>query len=267
MKIFEINKTQIIVLLIITFVSCKSKKNVVVNNGKDIEKTNALNKNTKAIFENINQYKSNYNYIACKGECEYSDGKNSYNFDIQIEMEKNNFIFIKATYLLGIEVARLYITPSQIQIINHFEKTNTLAQYSFLKKYSSANLTFNNIENMMLGNAIFNQNDSNSSLDSNETKYIIQTILESSLQKCEFNKNKIFKTESSQLEDLIKNQTLNIKYNQYTVNGTDYYPTEVAINIRAEKNLGCLMKLYNFAYVKKKEPQIRVPASYKTINY
>ena len=123
--------------------SCKSKKNIIANTKNEIN--NSIENNKKVIFENIKLQQSTYNYISCKGECEYNDGKNTYNFDIQLEMEKDKFIYVKATYLLGIEVARMYITPEQIQIINHFEKTNTLAKYDYLKKYSSANLAFNNI--------------------------------------------------------------------------------------------------------------------------
>jgi len=257
--------SQLLILLMVFTFACKSKKNIIAN--INIEKNNSVENNKKAIFENIKLQQSTYNYISCKGECEYNDGKNTYNFDIQLEMEKDNFIFVKATYLLGIEVARMYITPEQIQIINHFEKTNTLAKYDYLKKYSSANLAFKNIENLILGNAIFNQSETNSTLDSSETKYIVKTILETTLQQSEYNKIKIFKIESNILEDMVKNQVFDLKYGQYTENGTDFYPTEIAINIRAEKNLGCNMKLYNFAYVKKKDPLIRVPASYKTINY
>ena len=85
--------------------------------------------------------------------------------------------------------------------------------------------------------------------------------------KLDLSNNKIAKLEVNQLEDTFKNQNLSINYNEYIANGTNYYPSELAINIRAEKNLGCTMKLFNFAFEKKREPQIRVPASYKTISH
>jgi hypothetical protein len=182
-------------------------------------------------------------------------------------MEKGKFIFIRATYLLGIEVAKMYITPSQIQILNHLEKTNTLASYEYLKKFSSAALQFENLENMLLGNALFSQNPNITILDSNATQYILKTLLDGASQQCFYGINKIAKLEANQLEDTIKNQNLTINYNEYITNGTNYYPSQLAINIRAEKNLGCNMKLFNFAYEKKREPQIRVPASYKTISH
>jgi hypothetical protein len=182
-------------------------------------------------------------------------------------MEKGKFIFVRATYLLGIEVAKIYITPTQIQILNHLEKTNTVASYNYLKKFSSANLQFENLENLILGNALFSQNLGITLIDSNATQYILKTLLEGASQQCFYGKNKVAKLEANQLKDAVKNQNFEVKYNQYTANGTNYYPSELAINIRAEKNLGCLMKLFNFAYEKKKDPQIRVPASYKTITY
>jgi hypothetical protein len=151
--------------------------------------------------------------------------------------------------------------------LNHLEKTNTLANYDYLKKFSSAALQFENIENMFLGNALFAQNPNITLLDSNATQYILKTMLEGASQQCYYGINKIAKLEENQLEDTYKNQNLAINYKEYIANGTNYYPSELAINIRAEKNLGCTMKLFNFAFEKKKDPQIRVPASYKTISH
>jgi hypothetical protein len=102
-------------------------------------------------------------------------------------------------------------------------------------------------------------------LDSNATQYILKTILNGATQQCFYGINQIAKLSENQLADTYKNQNMEIKYNQFIANGTNYYPSELAINIRAEKNLGCIMKLFNFAFEKKKDPQIRVPASYKTI--
>ncbi|MFY7735029.1 MAG: DUF4292 domain-containing protein [Bacteroidia bacterium] len=266
---FSIIKISFVVLTAIVFLSaCKSKKGIgtplpTATQGKAGEVKNDYS----LLFNNIKQQENNYNFLACKGECEYNDGKNTYNFDIQLEMEKGKFIFIRATYLLGIEVAKMYITPSQIQILNHLEKTNTVASYNYLKKFSSANLQFENLENLILGNALFNQTLGTTLIDSNASQYILKTLVEGASQQCFYGKNKVAKLEANQLQDAVKNQNFVVKYNQYTANGTNYYPSELAINIRAEKNLGCLMKLFNFAYEKKKDPQIRVPASYKTITY
>jgi hypothetical protein len=120
---------------------------------------------------------------------------------------------------------------------------------------------------MFLGNALFAQNPNITLLDSNATQYILKTMLEGASQQCFYGINKIAKLEVNQLEDTFKNQNLAINYKEYTANGTNYYPSELAINIRAEKNLGCNMKLFNFAFEKKRDPQIRVPASYKTISH
>jgi phage anti-repressor protein len=261
---FSIIKISFVVFTaLVSLSACKTKKGI----GSKLPTTSEVKNDYSELFISINQQETNYSYLVCKGECEYNDGNNTFNFDIQLEMEKGKFIFIRATYLLGIEVAKMYITPDQIQIVNHLEKTNTVASYNYLKKFSSANLQFENLENLILGNALFNQNLGVTSIDSNVSQYILKTLIEGATQQCFYGKNKVAKLEANQLQNAAKNRSFEVKYNKYTVNGTNYYPSELAINIRAEKNLGCVMKLFNFAYEKKKDPQIRVPASYKTINY
>ncbi|MES2380805.1 MAG: DUF4292 domain-containing protein [Bacteroidota bacterium] len=265
MKYIVIKVFCLLAALLLFMSACKTKKGLGVKlpQGTSIDST--FYKNNEAFINNINQQQNTYNYLSCKGECEYSDGKNDYTFDISLEMEKGHFIFIKATYLLGIEVARLYITPSQIQIIDHWNKVNTLASYSFLKKYSSAPLQFENIENMLIGNALFTNTTDHTAIDSNQAQFILKTFINEVAQICYYNKGQIAKINTSLLQDSLKNQQMDIAYKQFFQNGTNYYPSELAINIRAEKNVGCSMKLFNFVFEKKRDPQIRVPNSYKTI--
>ena len=88
MKYIFIKISYLLFIALFFVQSCKSKKNVGAKLPSDIAKAVEIKKDNSAFFNNIKQQESNYNYISCLGECEYNDGKNTYNFDIQIEMER-----------------------------------------------------------------------------------------------------------------------------------------------------------------------------------
>ncbi|MBJ7428771.1 MAG: hypothetical protein JHD28_07440, partial [Bacteroidia bacterium] len=78
---FSIIKISFVVLTAIVFLSaCKSKKGIgtqlpTATQGKAGEVKNDYSQ----LFNSINEQENNYNFLACKGECEYNDGKNTYN--------------------------------------------------------------------------------------------------------------------------------------------------------------------------------------------
>ncbi len=268
MKYIVIKSFGLLFLLLFLLSACKTKKAIGVKLPKVNEKDSLQSiRNKEEIINSIVQQQNTFNYLACRSECEFNDGKAGYNLDLILEMEKGKFIFLKATYLLGIEVARMLITPSQIQIVDHWNKTNTIASYSYLKRFSSAPIQFENLENLFVGNALFNPEKDLTNIDSNQTQLILKTMVTNILQTSFYNKGQVAKISSNNLQDSAKGQEIAIEYKQFFQNGTNYYPSELSINIMAEKNIGCSMKLFNFVFEKKKEPQIRVPNSYKTLTY
>ncbi len=200
MKYIAIKSFYLLCLLIVTFSSCKTKKAIGTALPKAIENDSLQGiKNKDQVINSIIQQQNSLNYLACRSECLFNDGKTDYNLDLVLEMEKGKFIYLKATYLLGIEVARMLITPSQIQIVDHWNKTNTITSYNYLKKFSSAPLQFENLENLFIGNALFKHENVLTQIDSSQNQLILKTFVSDVLQTCYYNKGQIAKISNNNL--------------------------------------------------------------------
>lgn len=245
------------------FLSCKSKKNMPIR-VHDVEpKTTVAN---AVLLNQINQRSNTFSYLSADVDASYNDGKNNYDFDIKLVLEKDKYIYFSASAFLGIEVARAYITPHNIQIVNRLERSVTVAGYDFLKDFTRAPLGFKQLQNLFIGNALFVSDTLTSAADSSDEKYFLTQLLGVALfQKSAYNKN-TFKLVSASIIDSAMNQNMNVFYSNFYVRSDNFYPSNIAINIAAQKNVACTFKLSNFAFEKKREIQFSVPKNYKVIN-
>lgn len=265
----SISKTILYASLVLTVVlpACKSKKAAtppVATTPKE-EKKVEIN-NTAMLIQAVKMNANNFTYIQADAETDYRDGSNNYSFDMRIVMEKDRYIFVSATALLGIEVARMYITPDQIQIINRLEKKYIVAGYGYLKNFTSAPLEFEQLQNIFAGNSLFGLDENKAKADSADGSYKLVQWVGEVLQSSIHNRTNL-KTRESELTDDTRGQKMIVKYAGFVQQGSNFYPNDIAINIVAQKKVECRMKLSNFVFEKKKEVQFSVPQSYKIIRY
>ncbi len=254
-------------LVIILSVSCKSKKKLTqtTDTKSTIEGKSTL-AHTDAALKQIKQNKNDYTYLKADASAAYNDGKNAYDLDVELVCEKDKYIWMKVTALFGIEAARIMITPEKIELLDRLNRKHILANFSYLKSFTDIPLTFIQLQNLIVGNALFD-------VDVNQT--IVENMGVEMLVNYMFNQNKQsniynttnYKNRLSLVNDTLKNQSLQIDYSDFVVNGTNAFPANISINIKSEKNVACQFKLSNFAFDKKGEVQFSVPKSYQEIKY
>src|SRR6187431_3330501 len=91
--------------VLLTAVSCKSKKSLT---GKPGEPVPAVNKSALLIGA-ITEQQNNFDYYSANGEMEYKDSNQSQELGVSIVMEKDKYLYLNVTALLGITVARVFV--------------------------------------------------------------------------------------------------------------------------------------------------------------
>lgn len=71
----------------------------------------------------------------------------------QLRLQKDKAIWISATAFLGIEALRLKITPDSVWMINKLENTYLAESFSDVMRKTGVNLSFSDIQNILVGNA------------------------------------------------------------------------------------------------------------------
>lgn len=246
-------------LILFTAVSCKSKKSLM---GK-AEQAPPVNKNA-LLISSIEAQQNNFDYYSASGEMQYKDNDQSLEVDVNIVMEKDKYLYLNVTALLGITVARVFVAPDSLVILDMLHRKAIIANYDYIQKMTGANLRLANLQNLIIGNTLFPNKEGQCKIDTLVyTIQVIQSLSQTVSQKTLYNKD--LKVSESTIGEPAKNHEMAVRYSNVYTEGSNLFPSKLNINIRAEKNMETQLELKTFGFVKKKEVQFSIPKSYERI--
>ena len=239
---------------------CKSKKGIaVVVKPPEIAKPTS----TELLIRKINSYENTFNYFSAKGEVTYKDPSGEQSLNVSIVMEKDRYIWMNVTVLFGIEAARIKITTDSVIILDRLHHTCIVTDFGYLRKMSNVDLKLKQLQQMIIGNAAFENNEKQSIADTVLSKLIIYTFFNAQKQSAFYDDT--FKLSKNILEDRNLNHSVTVAYANPYFHDNNAYPSNMTINIRAEKNVECKFSLSNFVFEKKKESPFSIPGNYEII--
>jgi hypothetical protein len=255
------NKHFLISLLfaVLVFVSCKSKK-AITTAGEPVLPVNKNMLLVKAIGEKQNTF----SYYSASGEMEYKDNEQSQSLGVNIVMEKDQYLYMNITAVLGITVARVFAAPDSLVILDLLHRKAIIANYDYIQKMTGANLRLANLQNLIIGNTLFPNKEGSCTIDSlNNMIQVIQSITQNVSQKTSYTPT--LKVSESVISEPAKKHAFTVQYTDVYRDGSNLFPSRFNINIRAEKNMESQLELKTFGFEKKKEVQFSIPKSYERV--
>ena len=246
-------------VLIFAF-GCKSKKAILA-----VPKTQEIivPTSTELLIKKVNSKENSFNYFSAKGQVSYIEKNSQQDFDVSIVMEKDKYIWMNVTVLFGIEAVRIKITNDSVIILDRLHRKCIVADYSYLKKISNVDFHLKQLQQIIIGNSAFEKDQKLSIVDTVLSNIIIYTYINSQKQTSFYSNN--FYLSKNILEDRNTHREFTVEYSNPYTHENNKYPSNVNINIRAEKNMDCKFKLSNFVFEKKKESTFSIPGNYEII--
>jgi hypothetical protein len=242
--------------------ACKSKKNMLPKTDQTAQEP-VLTKGT-LLLRSIEEQQNTFDYYSASGEMEYKDSEQSQELSVNIVMEKDRYLYVNITAVLGITVARIYATPDSLVILDLLHRKAIIANYDYVQKMTGATLRLANLQNMIIGNTLFPNREGQCTIDTLVyTVQVLQSLSQTVTQKTLYTKN--LKVSESSVTDPTKKQELQVRYGNVYSQGSNLFPAKLNINIRAEKNMETQLELKTFGFEKKKEIQFSIPKSYERV--
>lgn len=242
--------------------ACKTKK--AKNNqgiGRSIEEEPKGKNDNDVFFNKIISHKNNSDAISFSAEADYKDSKQSVSLNMEVLAKRDQYIFLSAKAFGLVNVARVSIRPDSIRILDLINRKYISASYRFMQNYSSAPIGFEQLQNLIWANAMFDPKTGATKVDSLGQFLVLLLDMGNTKQQATYSKS--FFTQSVVLSEQGKTQEMQVNYSDFKeVDGINY-PHSILINILAEKNVACKFSISNFAGSIKKDPQFAVPKSYK----
>lgn len=139
----------VLLLTVALLVSCSNQKRV--SKGKPLK-----NKSSGAILNKYAENYFNFEWLGMKISADLDDGEKKTSFKANIRVKKDSIIWVSISPALGVEVARLVITPDSLKLISKVpgDKYYYLGDFSMMSDMAKTDIDFEMVQNLLVGNAI-----------------------------------------------------------------------------------------------------------------
>ncbi len=235
-------KLSIILFISLFITSCGGGKMAVGS------ETANMSLSSKDIIKSHDEALPEFSTIAARMHVKYENGTDAQSLTVSMRMEKDQKIWIKAS-LLGITLAKLYITPESVSYYETISNTYFDGDFSLLSDWLGTDIDFNKAQGILLGQSIFDL-DSKYVSDVVANKYKLQPKMQphNFIHSLLVNPDN-FKIASESLSQPTDDRMFTINYGDYQNLEGGYFPSDFRI------------------IATQKEEKTQIVVNYKKIDY
>ncbi|MDG2195001.1 MAG: DUF4292 domain-containing protein [Polaribacter sp.] len=204
--------------------------------------------------------------LEAKLKVAYTTSKHKKKISVKLRIEKDTIIWLNATYA-GLLVARAKITPTKMSYYEKVSKTHFEGDFTIMRKFLGAEVSFSQLQNLLLGQAIFDLKQQKYEFIINENAYLLLPKKQDELFNVFFWINPThFKLDKQELISRKKNQLLQVQYKNYALIDEERFPKRIEIQAKENRNsTRVIIEYRNIIFNKKFSTPYRVPRGYKRI--
>lgn len=160
-------------------------------------------------------------------------GTKSHDVTTNIRIDHNKKIWISVTALLGIEAARVLITPDSVRIMNRIHGEYIAEPFSYIYRYTNREVTFKTLQDILIGNISpeLLRAENVQVATSDEDVFVIGSRNGLSFQ---YAMNELRRPSAVKLDDPRAHQQLDVTYNHYNNMSGYVFPQRVILNVKEE---------------------------------
>ncbi len=211
-----ISKKTYFLFLIPVFVlfSCGGAKTIT-------DRNNIPEQSSKKIVKAHTKNNFNQKTLSADLKLNYKKGNQSQNISLKLRMEKDKTIWLSGSYF-GFPVLKAIITPNRVSYYVKITKTYYDGDFTSLSKLLGTEVNFDMLQNILLGDAVFELNPKELTAKVNNNAYLL-TAIENSLDNMFYWVHPLnYKIEKQKITNPIEKQKLSLFYKEYqTVEGVD----------------------------------------------
>lgn len=200
---------------------------------------------TKQIIKAHNKQKADFLTLQSRLKIEMIDGDKSQTHTVTLRMERNKVIWVNAF----LNMVRLKITPQKVQMYNKLDRTYFDGDFTLIKDFLGVELSFSNLENLLLGDALFDHKANTLKKQLHTKSYALSPKQQNALFEVLYLINpRYFKMDGQELRQLQRNRILKVHYRTFQELDQQIFPQKMtikAIENQKETTLNLNLKSLN----------------------
>jgi hypothetical protein len=213
--------------------SCKSAR--TINSG---EKN--LNLSTKQVIKTHLKQTPNFKTLTSRVKIDIVNGEKISGYTVNLRMEKDKQILLMST---PISVVKALITPEKVSFYNKLDNTYFEGGFKYLSDLLGTELDFEKVQNLLIGEALFNLSDGNYQASIHEDIYLLQPKNQSVIFELFMKLDPaIFKLKSQEITQMKPFRHLQIDYLSHQEVDKQIFPEKIKV-IAVERNEELIVQL------------------------
>jgi len=243
-------------LVFLFFFNCKSTKIAGTN-------TSNLNLSSKQVIKENAKQTPDFSTLHSKLKITYTQGKKSQTHSVSFRIKKDEKLWMSAAF----SIVKAMITPEKVSFYNKLDKTYFEGDFSYLSELLGTDLDFQKVQNLMLGESLFNLNGASYQASVNEGDYMLQPKKQRELFELFLLLDPTyFKIKSQRISQPKEQRDLEIKYVSHQQVDKQILPEHIEV-VAIEANEKAIINL-EFKNVNLNEDlrfPFKIPSGYKEI--
>jgi len=164
-----------IIILAITFSSCKTTRSII--------KAPLKEKGSSYLFEKLNESELQYTTFKASFSAVYEKNKKKISVSGTIRIKKDSLIWCSVTPGLGIEAARMAISPDSVKVLDKMNGTYVVKNFDFINELINKGLDYDMLQSLIIGNdfSIYEKSSFKAAIENHE--YRLSTLRRHRLRK------------------------------------------------------------------------------------
>lgn len=205
--------------LFLNISGCKSSR--TVSDGKA-----NLSLSAKQVIKENAKQSPNFKTLQSKLKITFSKGDKTQSHTVNYRMEKDKVLWMSATF----GIIRAKITPESVAFYNKLDNTYFKGDFEYFSKLLGTDLNFEKVQNIILGETLYNLKSNAYSVSLHEGNYALQPKEQQALFEIFYILSPShFKVKSQQLSQLSKQRHLQIDYLKHQEINNQVLPEHVKV--------------------------------------
>lgn len=201
---------------------------VSCGSGKGVRKMATRDAEAASIIKQHYNNEVQFHTLSGKLRAVYQDDEKTQSVNLSFRMEKDKAIWMSAQ-VLGFPVAKVYVTPTKVSYYEKIGKTYFDGDFSLLSEWLGTPLDFQKLQNLLLGQAIYDMRTEAYTLTNSPRGYQFLPVKSGEVKKMFLLDPKTYKTTAQQLAQEDENRSVTITYSDYQSVEGKLLPEEIKI--------------------------------------
>ncbi len=196
-------------------------------------------------------------------------------FNVNLRMRRDSIIWMSISPALGIEVARVLISPDSVKVLNRINGTYFKGGFGYLSELLQADLNFKMLQSILLGNAYLHYTVDKYILDRENGEFVLSTFKkrkmkrENEMEIPEIVTQEIWYSPERQrvsrmeMRDYRPMRNFSVRYLAYDLIDSLQVPSSFQIDAQANKSLRVQMTYSRIVLNKEQNTAFSIPDDYE----